>query len=349
MGNRTGLLPLARPNGPPNRRATIKSLGVAAVVLLVVVASSRLYQTNAPGPSVPGREYYNGRYWEYYNPHVGPHCILNIGSLNVEQDLSNFSLPETLGIYVLRPPRLTNRTDAEEYLAGFSINVTGYEYHFDTSLWDCHVFENDDYYISVVLDGKISVGYRHHTSTPWEPNITKEEASSIAHDYLMNHTGLPEGAEISVSHDNLGDGQRRCITEFFVRVTRTNLGSGFDMHQMLLSIDAQTGCIHHFQYFWPDIELHQVIPHERLENLSDIMEDFIHEYNEMSRPLGYNSTRSFNITDTTIVYKAPFRASPFDMYEGSPYYVLLPYVQLECDDGLLGEASPLRVGPWPVE
>ena len=335
---------MGRPTGI--RQSPWSRVTVTLVTLLTVLACAIVAERNIDGTTGPQAERYNGRYWEYYGPGLGPYYANELARLNEDQDLSRFSMPYDLGIYVLRPPRLVNRTDAEEYLAGLSFNVSGWSYAFDTSTWDCHAFQGGESYITVKLDGEVNAQFGRHSTTLWQPNITREQAISIARAFISNHTVFPEDGEIYVSHDECGDGSgRRCITFFHISVRENYLGLDFRSHRMSLWIDATTGRVYDFNYNWPEFDVLQVIPHDKLDNMSAILRHYARENNALMRSYGYNGTEELDIVNATIIYHPPYGSSSFDMYESSPYYVYLPHVQIEYGDGIIGQMSPLKDVP----
>jgi len=319
---------------------------ITTVALTAVLACATIYENRTNDQPMPQREFYTGRYWEYYGSGMGPHYSHYSGFLNESQDLSSFRMPSDLGIYLLRPPLLANRTNAVDYLASLSYDVSNFTYTFgvedsEIQSYFYHVFESGETYISIAQDGELHVSYGHPYTELYQPNITREEALSIATTYLMEHTGIAEGAEIEIHHDVCGgsDG-RTCITSFFVHVRGPTFGYRFECNFIYLHLDAVTGRINHFTHIWPDFELLQVIPHERLANMTDILGAYIQENNEVHSSNFIHSNETRDITNVSIVYHQPYGIR-HRMHEGSPYYVYLPYVEVKYADIGLGQASPL--------
>ncbi len=294
------------------------------------------------------REYYSGEPRDYYGPGLGPRYMIGCeaGLVNEEYGPLDLAEYEDLPVYTLHPPSLETRQEAIDYLAAYAYDVSNHSYYFFDGYVRAHVFHGGPVDISVLVNGAISVDFPSPSTPLWQSNITTEEAIAIATGYMENHTGIPDGATMDVSHDNVGNmAGDRCITTFYIHFLRKHDGfdissSGIKGNQIFIGVDAYRGKVEWFEYAWTDLVRTDTLGKEDLEDLETVVDGYVELHNEYWGDLLGDDAPLLNITGVTIEYCPPFGSSSSDMYEGSPSYVYLPHIRIDLGGGF-AYMSPL--------
>lgn len=316
--------------------------GTSIIVTIVVITIASILIAFYPGDQDPedsGREHYSGDYTDYYD-----YWYLGIRMGGAEHYLNegiNLTYPGVSGplvIYQHRPPKLETRKDAEQYLAVFGFNVTGYRYE-TIELPTGHSFRKGGCYIGLAIDGRYSVSYQVPRIYDWEPNITREEAIDIGLGYIKNHTGIPEEAIFTNDTRSVGssryDGVK--VESFVVRFQQTIDGHPVEgpgsRSCILVEVDAQTGTVENFDYHWVTLEPIDEIVQEDLGKLEEIVSSFVADHNEYAVSWHTPPNSTVNITSVEIIYRNPFDVKSHDLYDRCLSYVYMPYVVIEWADG----------------
>ena len=315
-----------------------------SATLILTIAYGIVYETHPQEPSGPHRDYYNGRYWTYYETYgLGPLYANGVATLDPTQDLSKFTMPDAIPVYMFRSPWMHGRSDADAYLGNFNFNVSGYSYEYEYQYpyrTAYHTYSKAGSYIGMELDGHFAVGYGVVRTDGPHTNITPEEALGIAYSFAKNHTGVPTNSIVNISisgHHRVGPGEINftVIDEFIIRFS--GLVDGIEMgrmQQISIYIEALDGRVQSFEYSWPIAERIAIIEGDRLVNLTQVLTEYRTEMNNLQ-----GGTDDIHvITSVSIVYHSPYGYK--DRFEGTPYYLCLPYIQIEYGDGL-GRMSPL--------
>ncbi len=314
--------------------------GTAIIVALVVIAIASILIVVPLGDQDDedsGREHYSGDYTDYYPSwYLG----IRIGGaehyLNEDINLTDPGVSGPLVIYQHQPPRLETRRDAEQYLAAFGFNVTGYGYETIGSPTG-HSFSKGGCYIGLAIDGRYEVSYQVPSTHEWEPNITKEEAIDIGLGYIKNHTGIPEEAIVTNDTSSRGSSMYEGVKveSFTVRFQQTIDGHPVESSGGFIQVrvDAQTGTVEAFRYHWVTLEPIDEIEQGDVGELEEIVSDFIADHNEYAASWHTPPNSTANITKVEIIYRNPFGANSYDLYDGCLSYVYLPYVVIEWADG----------------
>ncbi len=305
-----------------------------ASIIIIVSLEDQDHEDN-------GREYYSGDYADYYEYwYLGFRMGDAEHYLNEDINLKYPGVSGPLVIYQHQPPKLETRRDAEQYLAGFGFNVTGYGYEaFGPPIGPGHSFRKGGCYIGLVIDGHYSVSYQVPRTDEWEPNITREEAIDIGLGYIKNHTGIPEEAIITngtYSHrSSRYDGVK--VESFTVRFQQTIYGHPVEgsgaRNCILVEVDAQTGALEQFHYHWVTLEPIDEIGQGDLGKLEEIVSSFVADHNEYVASWHAPPNSTVNITKVEIIYRNPFGKTSHDLYDGCLSYVYMPYVRIEWADG----------------
>jgi hypothetical protein len=314
---------------------------VTSIVLVVIVIASivTIIYLREEENEEDGRETYSGDYMDYYPSwYLG----IRVGDadfyLSEDINLTDPGVSGPLVIYQHRPPELETRQDAEQYLAGFGFNVTGFRYEpFEQPTG--HSFSKGGCYIGLVIDGRYSVSYQVPQSHEWEPNITREEAITIGLDYIKNHTVIPEEAIITNDTRSVGSSRYEGVKveSFVVRISQTVdghlIGGSGGRNSIHVVVDAQTGAVEDFDYHWVTLEPIDRIDQGDRGKLDDIVSSFVTYHNEDATSWHTPPNSTVNITKVEIIYRNPYGRNSYDLYDDCLFYVYMPFVVIEWADG----------------